>query len=191
MKYIRSPVYHPCANGLLERFHWSLKTSLATRNDTTNKVDDFPLIMISLRKTIKEDLGYSAAATVFGTPLSLPKQYFSLSTESTPPTNYAQELRNKMPQMAYTPPQHGSTHAYVPHHLKECEFIFVRNDAVKRPLTPTNTGPLKLPNCADKHIMIECSNNNSTVSIDRIKIAFYWESRSYNQCSIRRISRFL
>ena len=72
VKHIKTTAYHPQANGLVERFHRSLKTSLAARTDSTNWVDELPLILLAWRNTVKEDIGCSPAELVFGTPLSLP-----------------------------------------------------------------------------------------------------------------------
>ena len=49
-----------------------------------------------------------------------------------------------MAQQAYTPPRHKSSDVYVSRHSEECEFIFVRNDTIRRPLTLTYTGPFKV-----------------------------------------------
>ena len=77
-----------------------------------------------------------------------------------------------MAKLALTPPRHKSSDVYVPHHLQECEFVSVRNGTIRRPLTPTYTGPLKVLSRADKHITIRRGNNKDTVSIDRVKPAF-------------------
>lgn len=53
VKRIKTTVYHLCANGIVEKFHRSLKTSILTKLDTANWVDN-----------------------LFGIPLSLPEQYF-------------------------------------------------------------------------------------------------------------------
>ena len=93
-----------------------------------------------------------------------------------------------MAKLAYTPLRYKSSDVYVPCHLQECEFIFVRNDTIRRPLTPIYTGPLKVLSHADKHITIRRGNNKDTVSIDQVKPAFIekencfpivtWQSKS-------------
>ena len=105
VKHIHTTAYYPCANGLVERFHRSLKTSLATRNDTRNWVDDLLLILLSLRNTIKEDLGCSTAELVFGALLSLPGQYFTPKQDTKPTADFAQEMQCKMAKLAYTETQ--------------------------------------------------------------------------------------
>ena len=77
-----------------------------------------------------------------------------------------------MAKLAYTPPRRKPSDVYVPRHLQECEFVFVRNETIRRPLTPTYTGPFKVLSRADKHITIRRGNNKDTVSIDRVKPAF-------------------
>lgn len=84
-KHIRTTTYHPCVNGLVERFHRTLKASLSTKHENNNWVDELPLILLSLRNILKDDLKCSPAELVFGTSLSLPGQYFSPAV-TTPPS---------------------------------------------------------------------------------------------------------
>lgn len=173
VKHIKTTAYHPCANGLVERFHRSLKTSLSTRLDVHNWVDNLPLILLSLRNTLKTDLGCSSAELVFGMPLSLPGQYFNVQQKPSPtsPSSFVQELRQRMARLAYTPPRQQPTNTYVPNNLEKCDFVFVRNDAVKRPLTPSYQGPFKVLKRSSKHLTIMRNKGKDTVSIDRIKPA--------------------
>ena len=174
VKHIKTTAYHPQANGLVERFHRSLKTSLAARTDSTNWVDELPLILLAWRNTVKEDIGCSPAELVFGTPLSLPGEYFkdSLDTASKPSTPFIQELRHKMARLKYTPPRQQQTGTFIPQHLRNCKYVFVRNDTVRKPLTPAYQGPFKVIRHSNKHITIRRGNTTDTVSIDRTKPAF-------------------
>ncbi|BHF77170.1 hypothetical protein SprV_0502027300 [Sparganum proliferum] len=69
---IRTTAYHPQANGLVERFHRQLKTSLMAQSDPSRWSDHLPLVMLSLRSTLKADIGCTAADLVYGTSLRLP-----------------------------------------------------------------------------------------------------------------------
>ncbi|BHF77213.1 hypothetical protein SprV_0502031700 [Sparganum proliferum] len=69
---IRTTAYHPQANGLVERFHRQLKTALMAQPDPSRWSDHLPLVMLSLRSTLKADIGCTAADLVYGTSLRLP-----------------------------------------------------------------------------------------------------------------------
>lgn len=155
VRHIRTAAYHPCANGLVERFRRSLKTVLITRHDTTDWVDYLPLILLSLRNTLKEDLDCSATEFVFGTSLPLPRKYFSPTIVPTLTTSFVQELRQKMAKLSYNPPRHRPTNIYVPNQQQYCTFVFMRNNAVKHPLTPTYLGPFQVSDRSDKHLTIK------------------------------------
>ena len=74
VKHIKITAYHPCANGLIERFHRQLKTVLTANSDSRTWFENLPLVLLSIRKVIKEDLGCTASEMVFGTSLTLPGQ---------------------------------------------------------------------------------------------------------------------
>lgn len=156
----------------MERFRRSLKTALITRHNTTDWVDDLPLILLSLRNTLKEDLDCSAAEFVFGAPLPLPGKYFSPTIVPTLTTSFVQELRQTMANLSYTPPWHRPTNIYVPNQQRYCTFVFMRNDAVKRPLTPTNLGPFQVSDRSDKHLTIKRGGCTDSVSVVRVKSTF-------------------
>nr|VZI46866.1 unnamed protein product [Spirometra erinaceieuropaei] len=69
---IRTTTYHPQANGLVERLHRQLKTSLMAQPDPSRWSDHLPLVLLSLRSTLKADIGCTAADLVYGTSLRLP-----------------------------------------------------------------------------------------------------------------------
>ncbi len=62
-----SSAYHPELQGALERFHQTLKSILRTYCVETGKdwLDGFPLLMLAVRSTVQESLGFSPAELVF------------------------------------------------------------------------------------------------------------------------------
>lgn len=84
-----------------------------------------------------------------------------------------------MANLCYTPPRHCPSDIYLPHQLQDCEFVFVRNDSVKRPLTPAYTGPYRVLKRADKYFQIQKGIHTDNVSIDRLKPAFIEKPSSH------------
>ena len=171
-KHIKTTAYHPCANGLVERFHRQLKASLAMSQNPNNWVDNLPLILLSIRNVTKEDLGCTPAELVFGTSLSLPGQYFEQNTHAQPTSPFVQQLITKMSNFQFTPTRHTTTQTFAPKHLNDCEFVFIRKDSVKTPLTPSYQGPYKVIDRADKYFTVQKGHKTDTVSVDRLKPAF-------------------
>ena len=95
---IRTTAYHPCANGLVERFHRQLKASLKACRNPSGWVDALPLVLLGLRTALKQDLGCSTAELVYGTTLRVPGELFTSGPDSsTPdPASYAAQLRSTM-----------------------------------------------------------------------------------------------
>nr|VZI36044.1 unnamed protein product [Spirometra erinaceieuropaei] len=73
---IRTAVYHPAANDMVERFYRHLKIAI---EDPTNWLDNLPLAFLGIRAALKSDLDCSAAELVFGNTLRLPARWSSQS----------------------------------------------------------------------------------------------------------------
>lgn len=86
------------ANGIVERFHRSLKASLVAHSDFVNWNIHLPVVLLSLRTTPKEDLGVSPARVVYGTPLHLPGECFVPPDQSLvcDPASYFMQLSTTM-----------------------------------------------------------------------------------------------
>eukprot|EP00731_Ephydatia_muelleri_P025040 Em0017g123a len=76
---LRTTAYHRMANGLIERFHRQLKSSLKACHTPTHWVDALPIILLGIRTALKQDLGCSAAELVYGTTLCIPGEFFSIA----------------------------------------------------------------------------------------------------------------
>ena len=72
----RTTAYHPCANGLIERFHRQLKASLRALPDSNKWAEALAMVMLGIRTALKDDLQCTAAELVYGTTLRLPGEFF-------------------------------------------------------------------------------------------------------------------
>ncbi|XP_028847201.1 uncharacterized protein LOC114796860 [Denticeps clupeoides] len=68
IKHLVSSAYHPQSQGALERFHQTLKSMLRTYCLASAKEWDegLPLLLVAIRETVQESLGFSPADLVFG-----------------------------------------------------------------------------------------------------------------------------
>ena len=89
-KIHHTTAYHPQSNGLVERFHRSLKAALRARLTTPSWLDELPWVMLGLRTMPKEDLGTSVAEMVYGSTLTVPGTFVGPSSNS----DAAEHLQN-------------------------------------------------------------------------------------------------
>lgn len=70
---IRTSLYHPASNGMVERFHRSLKQAIKCHR-TLRWTEALPLVL-RLRSAIKEDLGCTSSELVYGSTIRLPSEF--------------------------------------------------------------------------------------------------------------------
>ena len=169
----RTTAYHPAANGIVERFHRQLKASLKSQPDPDRWYEYLPLVLLGIRTTVKDDLGCTPAELVYGSPLTVPGQ---MITPTPPPsiadtTNYVHRLRKYMSHITPAKTRTQNTTSHIPVELNTCSHVFVRCDAVCRPLQPPYTGPYKVLRRTPKYFVLEVKGKKETFSIDRLKVA--------------------
>lgn len=72
---IRTTAYHPASNGIIKRWHRSLKAAITCHaNRQWTKL--LPTVLLGLRTAIKEDIKTSAAEMLYGEYLTLPGEFF-------------------------------------------------------------------------------------------------------------------
>nr|XP_027215147.1 uncharacterized protein LOC113808018 [Penaeus vannamei] len=64
------------ANGIIERWHRTLKTTLTARCTTATWTSKLLRLLLGFRTTPNEDLAHSAAEMVYGQPLVVPREFF-------------------------------------------------------------------------------------------------------------------
>ena len=100
---------------------------------------NLPLVLLGLRSTVREDAKCCPADIVFGSQLRLPGDLLDAST--TPPPDvvpFVADLRASMSALRPLLPIRRSARDRdnVPSALQKASHVFLRVDAVWRPLTP-------------------------------------------------------
>ena len=134
----RTTSYHPQANGMVGRFHRSLKASLRARLHDGNWIDELTWVLLGLRTATKEDLQTSPAEMVFGDSLLLPGEFASSGKAPFFPT---------FTQTSTTSPQHHRVDTPTPlATLARSKYVFVRVGPQHPSLQRPYQGPFKLFN---------------------------------------------
>ncbi|XP_017463070.1 PREDICTED: uncharacterized protein LOC108356475 [Rhagoletis zephyria] len=144
-EHIHTTPYPPQPNGMVERWHRSLKAALMCSPETQwTKL--LPTALLGLRTCFKEDLQTSAAEMLYGCTLRLPNEYFfDIDT----PSNPVEVFNN------------------------ECSHVFVRTDSLKQPLEPPYSGPFQIvAKPSDRVFVVRINGKDTALSIDRLKPAF-------------------
>ncbi len=169
-KRARTTAYHPQANSMVERFHRQLKAALKTQTDPAHWVDALPLVLLGIRTAFKENISATAAEMVYGTSLRFPGEFFSppSNTVLDDPSNFVHQLKSHMQQIRPLPPRPAHSNSQ---DLATTTHVFIRQDAVRKPLQPPYNGPYPVVSRTDKHFTIKVNGRQDTISVDRLKPA--------------------
>ena len=170
---ISTTSYHPAANGMIERWHRSLKAAIKCHT-SSNWVNALPTVLLGLRTSIKEDINASAAELTYGTSLRLPGEFFIDITPTNQPRIFLENLRSIMREVRPTPAAHHiKRRTFLYESLLNCTHVFIRVDAVKKPLESPYEGPyLVVERVNDKVYKVDVKGNVQTICIERLKPAF-------------------
>ena len=156
--------YHPQANGLVERFHRSLKASLRARLRDNNWLDELPWVLLGHRTAPKEDLKASPAELVFGDSLLLPGDFADNGKAPifpAPPDATERFAAQHQKQATPTPISD----------LLKSQYVFVRigphHPSLKRPYQ----GPFRVIEPGRKTFKVLVGDSPQTISVDRLKAA--------------------
>jgi cleavage and polyadenylation specificity factor subunit 1 len=127
--------HHLAANGLVERFHRTLKAVIMCHADQ-QWTEALPLVL-GIRTV--ENLQASLAELVYGKPLRIPGELLTLTAGPVDPAHLITELRHHMARLRPVPAARLAYPATFVH-LEKCTHIFLRQDTARRALEPATAG---------------------------------------------------
>ena len=143
-------------------------------------MDHLPFVLLGLRTAVREDSSCSPSDLLFGESLRLPADLMDAGPFTPASSAFVNDLRGVM---RFNQPMpfnyHGLRQPQVPRDLQSCTHVFLRIDAVRRPLSPPYDGPFLVVSRGPKTFVIEKSGKPCTVTVDRLKPAAFLDPRDW------------
>ena len=169
VKLVTTTPYNPRANGMIERFHRTMKAALMARGN--DWYEDLPFVMLGIRTTQKEDLKCSPAEMVFGTKLRLPADIAGEDDETITQEDFLKKLKEKCAAQVPTPTRTIAKPVnYIPKHLKDATHVWLKvanPTTLKRPYQ----GPFPVIEWREKTVVIKHANGPKEYGLERIRPA--------------------
>ena len=136
-------------------------------------MDHLPFVLLGLRTSVREDSGCFPSDLVFGSALRLPGDIFIPSFPLPSASEFVERLQTVVRSATPMPVvHHGTPPSRTDPALATSSHVFLRVDAVKRPLVPPYKGPFPVLKRSAKTFDILWKNKPYTVSVDRLKPAY-------------------
>ncbi|GBM67980.1 Transposon Tf2-8 polyprotein [Araneus ventricosus] len=169
---IRTSPYRPSSNGIIERIHRNLKSSIRCHADQ-GWADALPTVLMGWRATYREDLEATPAQLTYGTNIRLPGEFFVESKSRIYQTTFVGKLQNIMHKLRPVPASsHNCENVFIHKNLPNLSHVFVRHDGVRRSLQSPYQGPYKVLSKSDKLFKLLINGKSSFISVDRLKPSF-------------------
>uniref|UniRef100_A0A5S6QD83 RNA-directed DNA polymerase n=1 Tax=Trichuris muris TaxID=70415 RepID=A0A5S6QD83_TRIMR len=175
MHRCRTTSWHPCSNGMVERFHRQLKAALMCHAGSS-WLQALPLVLLGIRSAYREHLQASAAELVYGEPLRLPGEFLGPShngNRAEDTTDLVVRLRQQLSRLRPVPAaRHSAPATFIFKDLAKCSHVFLRESAPHAALQPPYSGPHLVIRRDDKTCTVRLYGKDTRVSIDRVKPAY-------------------
>ncbi|XP_068205295.1 uncharacterized protein [Palaemon carinicauda] len=165
----QTTIYKPAANGRVEDFHRTLKAALMSHCKDYSWFTQLSWVLLGLRTTPKDALDVSAAGMVYGDGLVVHPEYFPSATSS----DNLKRLRHNVERFTL----HCQTYKpqakqHILNDLHSSMHVFLRKDTTNPPLIAPYMGLFLVIRRTLKACLLNMSNKESWVSIDRLKPAY-------------------
>ena len=169
----RTTIFHPQCNGLIENFHRRLKDALRLQQYSNRWYYNLPLVLLTIRNTIKREINCSPAELTFGQNMVFPGE-FSVA-DSTPAMlqyDLVKHLKEYLSNIYAAPTRHHEVSSYIDSNLQTCSHVWVRCDGRKLPFQSRYSGPYRVITRNAKFFTLDVKDSLKTVSVDRLKVAY-------------------
>ena len=171
IRHRQTTAYHPEANGLVERLHRRLKDALKSRAAAANWPEEIHWVLLGLRAQQREDNGLSPAEAVYGCPLVLPGEF--LKNDEISIDNMCKKFTVAIDAPAFSLPRHNipgdQLPVELPADLVNARLVWVRHDAVRRPLQRPYDGPFAVIARGPRAFTIRVGDRDEIISVARLK----------------------
>jgi hypothetical protein len=134
----RTTAHNPAANGLVERFHQTLKAAIT-------RTEALPLVLHGIRTSFKADLQASIVELVYGEPLRIPGGLLTLTADPVESAHLITKLRRHIARLRPVPAaHHASSATFVHKDLHNCTHVFFHQDTTRPALQPPYSGPYQV-----------------------------------------------
>ena len=165
--------YHPQANGLLERFHRTMKTSLRILADGhSNWTTLLPFVMLGWRNTPSTTTGCAPAEALFGTPIRALFELTDLDNTPTDETIHIAQTHFVEVNADSFCRLLNNDKAYIPTDLFSAKFVWLKDQSPSG-FRPPYVGPYKLLQLSSHTATILRNDKPYNVHISNIKPAFF------------------
>jgi transposase InsO family protein len=183
IKHISTTAFHPQSNGMVERFHRSLKDALRARCSGLDWPSHLPWVLLGLRAAPKEDSGISSAQVVYGSPLVLPGELHDMQlswhdhaleqghgvVHDSFMANLGTALRDNIVPMLTRPLSDAQKADSVPAALRGADYVYVRRDGHVPALGDLYVGPYHVLHRGPKAFRLRVGLREEVISVDRLK----------------------
>ena len=174
-KHIHTTSYHPQANGMIERFHRSLKTSLRCLSIKGNWVAALPMVLLGWRNTVHDATGTSPAKLLFGIGTTFPSEFFG--TSETIPDETLDLVRRHFLD-SNTNPSFGKNFvqkSFIQKNLYSSKHVYIQARDTHHMKARYN-GPYEVISFQDNNtVTISKDGKPYTTNIEKVKPAFGFE----------------